>query len=608
MEVFCVNKLISRMLANRGYDEDFLAGIDRCGHSLPLHVDEMCARLRVHRDEGNQIVLLTDFDMDGISSGVIGFAGLAEMGFDVALYMPSTEGYGFDSSDIDRIREQYPNAKVIMTGDVGVTAFDGVDRAVELGFEVLVTDHHKPAGTAISSSHVCVDPICDQVMGTNPDCFFGSCGAHVMYLVLRRYAEAYSGNAAELVPQIDRLRVFAGIGTVSDSMPVFNENRALIRDAIAICRMVYSNGNESVADMIPGCDTYRRAFLGLFVMCDMFQKRGKIRDGFGIDEQFFGFYVAPAFNSLKRMHGNIMDAYSVFFCGEPLAREAMSRILDLTDERKVLVAEAKDAIAASSELGLQPWAPYVYLTESRGGIRGLLAQGVMSVTGEPAFVVGYGPDGSLSGSGRSPDWFPFIDLCAGLDGVHPSGHNFAFGISFDGPDACARLVEFLRAKIPEVVPPAEELVEKPDFIISTVDPAADTDIDISLFEDFLAEIEMYHPFGSGFPAPNVRLDFRPSEAEWRYIGKDKTHLKAILPHGLTLLCFNEAYKLPDPGSGVPSLDGAPGVISVKGKLSLNDYNGTQTVQFIGHMDDTMDLSLRVSGSEVEDRVPTAAVL
>lgn len=567
-----MNKLIRAMLKNRGYDEDFLSRINTCDHALPSGIPELCARLDFYRKTGGRIVVLADFDTDGLMSGVIGFAGLAEMGFSVALYLPSTDGYGFDAFDIEKIKADYSDVKVILTGDVGIAAHEGVQAARDSGIEVLVTDHHKAA--VVSNSHVFVDPMCDE----NPNVFGSVCGAHVMYLVLRYYAEHFHEQAARLIPQIDRLRVFAGIATVADSMPVYHENRPMIVDAVSICRLLYADGQQDVVNSIPGCDIYRRAMLGVFVMLQAFAEHGKIRDSASIDETFFGFYVSPALNSVKRMNGDIRDVYTVFFGGYDAARVAMEKILSLTSDRKALVSKSLDQILDNLED--QAWAPYIYVTDAPGGIRGLLAQRILSLTGEPVLVVCQEEDGSFAGSGRSPAWFPFLELIGDTDTVHPAGHNAAFGVRIDSEQACEDLVVHLRRLIREKKPDDLEALARPDFTISTVDVNADTGIDLELFEEYLEEIEHYRPFGVGFREPDAYLEFRPQDASWSYMGKDHTHLKVLLPLGLVLVCFNQAKLFPN-GIDVSNM---PEIISVRGKLNMNEWNGNRTIQFLGQLD------------------------
>lgn len=571
------------MWKNRNYPADFYKKITQCNHLLPKHIDEMCERLKQHHDAEDHVVLLTDFDMDGIMTGVIGYAGLAELGFNIDLYMPSTDSYGFDESDIQKIMEQYRDVKAIVTGDVGVSAYEGVQYGMDHGLDMLVTDHHAPSEGAASAAGVVVDPVCDEKENSASDLYFGGiCGAHVLFLVLHRYAELYCSK--DKVAQINRLRLFAGIGTVSDSMPVYYENRPLIKDSIRMCRTIYNNGNPDVARSIPGCEIYHRAFTGLYTTLSTFHDVGRISDPDSIDEVFFGFYLAPAFNSLKRMNAGVEPAYTVFF-GEPeKQKEAIVYLFDLTERRK---QEVEDALAAMlSRDAEQPFAPYLYFTNAIGGVRGLLAQRVLSRTGEPVLVVSPDGNGGYSGSGRCPSWFPFLTIAGEWTGVHPAGHEVAFGISLDDLTACETLFANLKEEIQNRKPSDLAERDKPDIKISTVDPNADTGIDTKLFEEFLEEIETYRPFGAGFKAPDIELEFDPRQATWSYLGKEKNHVKAALPDGLALLCFNQGAFFPDE----IQVEKMPSKVSLRGRLNLNAWGNYKTVQFMGSLPNEMDQS------------------
>ena len=64
------------------------------------------------------------------------------------------------------------------------------------------------------------------------------------------------------------------------------------------------------------------------------------------------------------------------------------------------------------------------------------------------------------------------------------------------------------------------------------------------------------------------------------MGKDHTHLKVLLPLGLVLVCFNQAKLFPN-GIDVSKM---PEIISVRGKLNMNEWNGNRTIQFLGQLD------------------------
>jgi single-stranded-DNA-specific exonuclease len=256
--------------------------------------------------------------------------------------------------------EAYPNTKAVITADVGVAAHEAIDYAQLKGLKVFVTDHHTVG--VLPQAEVVVDP-------NRPDDPYelkGICGAYVMQQCLSYYADRYEDFFAK--EQINRLCVFAGIGTVSDSMPLYQQNRILVRDALSICRYIYSNGDSDLVDNLPGCLTYKKAFYGLYLILDLFVSLGKIGDMAGLNEEVFGFYLAPMFNAVNRMEGNMDDAFGVFFGHEPEA--SLQQLYDLNEQRRLTVEEFYEKLDQDP----QPFAPYVCFTEAHKGILGLLAQ------------------------------------------------------------------------------------------------------------------------------------------------------------------------------------------------------------------------------------------
>ena len=88
-----MNRLVKKTLENRGYTEEFLNDINCADHDVLKDSDILCQRLRSIFEAKKHLVIIPDFDMDGIMSGVVGFAGLAELGFNVSLFIPNPLGY-----------------------------------------------------------------------------------------------------------------------------------------------------------------------------------------------------------------------------------------------------------------------------------------------------------------------------------------------------------------------------------------------------------------------------------------------------------------------------------------------------------------------------------
>ena len=404
-----MNAIMQKVFEHRGYTQGFIDNLDNPSHPVLKDTDKVVARLAQAHDAHEKVVIIPDFDMDGIMSGVIGMAALDEMGFDVKLHVPNPQrGYGFDHDDIDEITERHPDVKVIVTCDTGITCYEGVDCANERGIDVLITDHHIP-NDELPAALAVVDPYLDDDYDLK-----GICGAHVLWQTMMAYARGRCASAEQT--RIDRLRVFAGIGTVSDSMPLLHENRQLVRDAIRLAKLVWCGGSRGYVSSIDGTPFYRAAFLGLYEVLDGLRSIGKLHE---IDEDLFGFYLAPTFNAVKRMGGSLQRAFLAFFTpdrvtdgGVPIdmsgrRREHVDYLLELNEERKRTVERVVEDTLSRK----QPYAPYIYVTDVDGGMAGLVAGKLEGDSGMPCVVVSWDGD-HYAGSGRAPSSTPISTACS----------------------------------------------------------------------------------------------------------------------------------------------------------------------------------------------------
>lgn len=307
--------------------------------------------------------------------------------------------------------------------------------------------------------------------------------------------------------------------------------------------------------------------------------QGKIGDMAGLTEEFFGFYLAPMFNAVKRMEGSMDDAFGVFFGRDP--EKSLQNLFDLNEERKQLVDECFEKLDQND----QPFAPYVYFTGAHKGILGLLAQRKMDEKGHPVMVVREDESEGYRGSGRSPSWYPFLSRTQGQQGVYAAGHEAAFGCHFVSADVLVSFVKFLADDIQTVLAEIEEKIKRGelaaavehDLVISTLGDG-DSLIDIPVFEEFLQELGYLRPFGNGFPKPSVLLRFRARNGLWSRMGEDQRHLKVTLSDGLVVVGFNQGalFNKVNQQSNV--------ILEASGKLNLNIWNDNRTVQFLGDLE------------------------
>lgn len=566
-----MNKLIEKILANRGMTLSDFYAINDPSYPLLKDIDKMVVNLKEVFDRKEVITVLPDFDMDGISSGVLGTAGLAELGFKVNLFIPDpNDGYGFDPSVAQELLDMYPDTRAVITCDTGITCLEGIEYLKSKGIKVFVTDHHIEGERSIAD--VIVDPMRTDETYPHPQI----CGAFVFYQVLQRYADVFCNGYVQ--SQITRLRVFAGMGTISDVMPMLYENRQIVRDAIDICKVFYNDGDPSILNNLDGCDVYKSVFRGIYLLFSMYSEKGLVKSEDDINEIFFGFYVAPLFNSVKRMSGNMETAFMAFLGEKDEQVKCIDALYETNTKRKTFVAKEFDNMMKSS----QPFAPYIYLTTAPAGILGLIATKIMNLTNHPVLVINdSGSDEDafrFSGSGRSPDWYVCMDRFKGFmtaGKVRVAGHVGAFGCSVGTFEDLTELFAFMKCDVPAVESTVETIEMKPDFIIST-DVTGDVPVDIILFDEYLEELDQFRPFGRDWPEPWGLFKFTERDVfEWKVFGKAANHLKITLKSGFEIILWNQAGKVNQRGPGV--------IYGVTGKLERNTYDDGLPVRFNGEL-------------------------
>lgn len=562
------------MLARRHVTYDDYAAFERpCAGELN-HMDECVAALRDIRAKTGPdatICVAPDFDMDGIMSAVVLVAGLAELGFAVELFCPDpSAGYGISAAEADRLMAEHPRARWVITCDVGITCRDGVSRLTENGLGVIVTDHHMEpeTGSARDLALACVDPC-----GVDDDYELpGICGATVAWRVMFAYARALAD--AHTQDNIWRLRVFAGIGCVSDLMPLEHDNRALVRDACSILRLVlHGGGRLGYVDTIDGCAAYRSAYRGLAAVMAAFDEAYPLTSPADVDADFIGFTLAPAFNAARRMGVDMAHAFNVFF-GDDESRDLGVRVLmDANEHRKAAVKAAMAALDESE----QPWAPCVYVTDAPAGVLGLIASKLLDRSSMPVCVVRANEDGTFSGSGRSPVWYPFLERSKATH-VACAGHNGAFGVRFSSADELACAAASVLADAAAMAAVASEASEPElgyDICVDVLGMEGDINLDLAALYEFLHDCEAFAPYGRAWPLPRVRVHVADGTGEVGRMGSADQHLFVRLPYGFKCVCWNQG-ELADKICGRD--------FSVTGKLALNTYLGSTSLQLIGDVD------------------------
>ncbi len=112
------------------------------------NIEKAAERLKKAAENKEKIVLHGDSDLDGIASVIILKETLENIGADVSfVYFPNREGdegHGLSFKAIDYLRKKIKTNFLLVVLDSGITSFEQIRKAEELGIEVIIIDHHQP--------------------------------------------------------------------------------------------------------------------------------------------------------------------------------------------------------------------------------------------------------------------------------------------------------------------------------------------------------------------------------------------------------------------------------------------------------------------------------
>ncbi|MFN8518914.1 MAG: DHH family phosphoesterase [Chloroflexota bacterium] len=314
--------------------------------------DRALARVQRAVADGERVLVLGDFDADGLTGLAILVLALRRLGLDVAPYVPdrAEEGHGLSMGAVDAAVAD--GRTLLLTADTGSTSHAEIAAARERGVSVIVTDHHQLPGGPPTAADAVVNP--HRADSRYPDRRLSGSGVafKVAQLLL---AEEPDGAAFAL-----SLADLAAIGSIADVVPLEGENRAIARLGLAAL----------AAGSRPG-------LAALLASAGVAPER--------VTPERVSFAIAPRINALGRV-GHALDAARLLLADDPAEIERLVGVIEAANsERRGLMATALDearAMVGPQPTGAMtivagPWPP---------GIVGLVAGRLADQVGRPAVV------------------------------------------------------------------------------------------------------------------------------------------------------------------------------------------------------------------------------
>ena len=531
-----LHPLLARLFAARGVQSPDELSLDLKKLLSPTELKNCLSTASLLADileKKEPMLVVADYDCDGATACAVAVRGLKMLGGPETLIqflVPNrfTMGYGLTPEVVELAAQQNPKPKYLITVDNGIASEAGVDRARELGMEVIVTDHHLP-GDQLPKATAIVNP-------NQPGCSFPSkalAGVGVMfYLLVALRAELRNRGkfTNENQPKIENLLDLVALGTVADVAQLDRNNRILV-----------SNGLKRIRVGI--CQ------VGIGALFQAARRDPRSANTFDL-----GFAIGPRLNAAGRLADMTLGIRLLLSDNAEQALELAQELDRINRERRVIetgMQEAALAHLAEDELAgtmAERTSICLWNPEWHQGVVGIVASRLKERFNRPAlvFAPAEGATGKeLRGSGRSLTGFHLRDALDLVSKREPGlilkfgGHAMAAGLTIRKADF--EKFEAVFQKIASELL-SDELLERRHI--------HDGALALSEFTPETGDLLAEEIWGQGFPQPIFYGEFEISQQS---LMKDK-HLRLQLrPLGegslaskpFTGVWFNRTQTLPE---------------------------------------------------------------
>lgn len=479
---------------------------------------------------GSPIIIHGDYDADGQTATAILWRTIYyDLNYqNVFPYIPNRfdEGYGLSEESLKgmktlleqksfKIRDENKQA-LIITVDCGITAVKEVELAKEMGFKIIISDHHHEAEKL---------PEPDFLVWTTKATGAGI--AWVLSYLLRKDSSNFNEN---------KYLDLAALGTVCDLQPLLELNRAISKFGIEEL-----NKNPS---------------LGIKTLKDSSEIKGNI------DTYHLGWILGPKLNATGRLE-SAMDAIRLLCTEDWRQAEAISNTLnDLNKSRQDKTLA--DFMHAYKQV--EPFAENKKFLIAKGdyheGVIGLVAGRLMQSFYKPTIAISIDEKTGLAkGSARSIEGVSIVEALNKFSDLFEKvgGHEMAAGFTI---------------KV-ENIEKLNESLNSLEYDKDVFNPKLKIDAEINsklINLETFEKLKTLSPFGPGNKEPIfLSKNFRVFNST--KFGKENQHLKLFLVDENGQKYNGIMFNAPAERN---ILEGES--INLAYKLSLNEWNGNKNIE------------------------------
>lgn len=506
-----------------------------------LHnLEAAASRLRTAIAKREEVVVLGDYDVDGVSSTALLVSILRRFGLYPRFVVPRRmeDGYGLSRSAIDRALE-LGKPHLFVALDCGTNSHDEVNYLRAQGIDVLVIDHHRSKEHPLENG-ILINPHVYGGNGPDDSAWRHLCTVGLVFKLahgLLKQLRTENHPVAFRIKLRDYLDLVA-LGTVADLVPLHGENRILARQGLKILQSTERPGLKALMQVAG-------------VKCE--------HDILPVD---ISFRLGPRINASGRLADAAISVELMLSEDEKFCRETAQQLDAFNRERQEIERLITEEAERLIETQFSSWPGIVLFGENwHPGVVGIVAGRITRKYNRPCVVLGNEGD-FAKGSGRSVDGINLVEVLGTCcEHLHSwGGHPMAVGVSLTKLHLGTFRDRFAEAVRKHA---GSDLVEPKLQLAAWLTPE-------QVREPLMEEICSLHPFGQGNPEPvfgirGVVLRQRPDVFKGQ-------HFRFNFDDGRGRRLFGVAWKLADriPPVGEP--------IDLAVELTWNHFNDRKLLQ------------------------------
>ncbi len=510
---------IESILAERFCDDTCTSLSSIPKPSLFKDIKKAASRVKLAIENNEKIVVVGDYDADGVVSSVIMMEFFSDIGVDAKLKIPNRfkDGYGLSPEIIDNL-----TADLIITVDNGISAVEAADKCKKMNIDLIITDHHS-IPEKLPDAYAIVNPKQD-------DCEFPTseiCGAQVAWYFIAAIKDELN-ISYDLSKYLDIL----AIAIVADMMELKDMNRAMVKQGLKVINKL------------------QRPFFRAL-------KHSHRKSHFKSDD--ISFLLAPLINSSGRLEDATLSVDLIRSDTDYKAIQNLEYITSLNNMRKEieqdLFAKATENVSEDKNIII------VWGEDWHEGVIGIVASRLTRHYKKPAIVFSIN-DGIAKGSARSVGSINILEYISKQKNflLGFGGHKGAAGMSLNYADL-ENFKNALETSLSNIN--KESLMDRSDLLGEICPDAIDFEL--------LNILETYEPYGQKNPKPSFLLKNAYVKIG-KVIGLNQNHQKLTLLSGsktIESIDFNYKKQI-DSGEHIDLIC----------TLSKNEFRGVESTQLI----------------------------